>query len=370
MRSQRSTTFNLTSIQSQRAINSARKSFNGRSEKTKALGAVPDQENRLKNQVREYTIKNQKLSEFIYHFENSATDLNERDNLIKDLQSILISHTFSLERRMKRIDDLEKQVSIFRKPSNEDELFDKQFPIKLPDDSCRIHSARNNRRRNDFLPPPKYQKPKRRIFPPPKIEKPQEKQSADALNLNPLPEYNTNQTNIAKEREKLIQKTLYLDRLISIQKLKLKLYHDHRKLSELKNELDMIQSENWNTISFKKNEAEVDDENDSQNGDFYEEDDTDLDSLKSSISLIEERIQNEKNRISMYQDKYYPIHDAAIDIQRVWRGFMLRKFLKESSLENKNNNEENNEAGKVEQQEDNNANVDANIDVNNDEAAN
>lgn len=354
MRNPRSTTFNLTSIQSQRGTSKSVRKFSPRNQQAKALGAAPDQENRLKNQVRELKNQNQYLSEFIQHFENSSNDLNERDNLIKDLQIVLIQHTSSLEKRLNRINDIEKQVKIFRSVSNEDEEFDKLYPIKLPDDTCRTNSARNKRRRMDFAPPPKYQKPKRRIFPPPKIEKTQNLATTNPLiPLSNTANLDSNQADFKKERDKLTQKTLYLDRLITIEKLKLKLCHDHRTLAELKNELDILQSEHVNLNYSKENEEE--NYNEFENNDENEDD---LEQLKDSIELIKERIQEEKSRISFYESKYYPINDAAIDIQRMWRGFLARKSQKETDNENIKDTIDNEPDTKIQNEELNNENMD------------
>ena len=177
------------------------------------------------------------------------------------------------------------------------------------------------------------------------------------------------------ENDQLTAKALYLERMIVVQKMKLKLCHDHRTLDELKNELDVLQNEGPDLQSFNQNTDEKNNDeydiNNIEEEDYPDENDEDLESFKNSIELIKERIQDEEKRIAFYENQYYPIHSCAIDIQRVWRGYLVRKSQKEQKKSEIDDNK-NNELQNTKQEEIENSNNKENLNetLNNEEEIN
>ena len=290
-------TFGLTSINSRvSTARTARGSYSFRCEKSKATSALPDQVIRLKSSIRDFRHKNRAVSDFLSHFERSNDDLNERDNLIKNFQRTFIEHTKTLQKRLDDLELLEKQALIFRPESEADE----QRPIKLPD--SRVRPPKTGRRRIEWIPPPRYEKPKRRIFPP----------------RSPDVSFDVVKLSLSKVHERLTEKALYLERLILLQKLRLKICHDHRELSQLKDELEFIEMGR------------------------EEEDEEEISDLKNSISILKERIIHEKKRIGQLQYKHYHLFNSAVKIQKCWRGYCVRNLIKkEERGESKDDNKEN-----------------------------
>jgi hypothetical protein len=132
-------------------------------------------------------------------------------------------------------------------------------------------------------PIPKYQKPKRRPLPP--------------RLLHPVKP----QLEILNTHRHLVDQALYLERMIQIQKLKLKLCHDHRDLSDLR-------------LQFENVEKAIENDEDAEIGE-----------LRRKIRVCKERIRHEKARIALFRDPNRVVIEAAATIQSAWRAYRTRQ---------------------------------------------
>jgi hypothetical protein len=98
----------------------------------------------------------------------------------------------------------------------------------------------------------------------------------------------------------LIERALYLERLILIEKMRLRICHDHRDLADLRLRLEHI-------------EAPDDDDCDPDEAD-----------LKRRIRNCKEQIAREKAQIAREREPSAILDRAAASIQSAWRGFRCR----------------------------------------------
>lgn len=290
---------------------------------------------------------------------NKNTTEEEKKRLITEFQTSISNHRKSLEKRLKKLNEIEEDLGIFR--------FDDPQPQ-----------------------PPKVE------FPPvnPNIPSPR-------AHLRTSPRFDLANSIAKAENDQLTAKALYLERMIVVQKMKLKLCHDHRELAKLAKELSNIQSsiqsdtasdfnktqpspplsssqrslksprskinknnlknteDNSNASSNPEpEEDDIDTEfvsvswvnpndenanNDNQNnidgnddddGDSFEE--IEDQKLKDSITILKAAIEHEKLRIKQYKSKFHPFYEAASKIQKVWRGYNYRLSMKNQEEKNEN----------------------------------
>ena len=137
----------------------------------------------------------------------------EKKRLIDEFNISLSSHRKSLEKRLKKLNEIEDSLAIFR--------FDEPQPQ-----------------------PPKVE------FPPvhPNIPSPR-------AHLRTSPRFDLANSITKAENNQLTAKALYLERMIIVQKMKLKLCHDHRELSKLFKELSNVEFSNQNeSTNFRTSE--------------------------------------------------------------------------------------------------------------------
>ncbi|KAK8891360.1 hypothetical protein M9Y10_028568 [Tritrichomonas musculus] len=297
-------------------------------------------------------LQNQEISqeeeEIIY--QNAKEE--EKKILINDFHTSLQNHRRSLERRLAKLNEIEESLGIFR--------FDEPKPK-----------------------PPKVE------YPPvnPNIPSPR-------AHLRTNPRFDLANSISKTENDQLTEKALYLERLIIVQKMKLKLCHDHRELAKLSKELEKVETSDPNDPDFhateptsprtnsgrnfknprarilrnshensaniscvceeeesgdeavsvdwvnansetnnindngnnnndneENNEGEFDDDIDFDDFDFEEAEDQ---KLKDNIIVLKAAIEHEKKRIKQYKSKYYRFYEAAVKIQKVWRGYNYR----------------------------------------------
>lgn len=270
---------------------------------------------------------------------------NERKQLISEFRNSVETHRKNLEKRLSRLDALKKQLSIFR--------FDK------PEKKQPKHLYPNI---NPNIPSPRAH-----------------------LRTCPRDDY---AKNLAKaENDQLRAKTLYLERLLIVYKMKLKLFHDQRELSQLSKELSSLEFPSSSTtahdfscsqpvtpraMSVRKNPRsasmranalsprinnEINEEipnEEEEFTDFLTEDIPNDDQLKENINALKTSIEREKERIKLLSSQFVEFYEAATKIQKVWRGYLFRKHKNDkSNIETDTEVQQNND---VENQQNNGSN--------------
>lgn len=264
-------TFHLTTVSSRSARQvtprSRPKSFEL---KFHTLSVFSDQLTRLRSLAAELRAKNNQLKAEISMFREHVKDASKRQGLVDGFEATLASCLKDLELRKQKVQELEKQVMIFR-PAEKEEA---PAPRKISTARLQRIAAANSRR-----------KPQRRPFPPPSLLP---NKRSDPVRAQEL-----------KEHRDLIERSLYLERLIVIQKMKLKICHDHRIMEQLKQDLSQIE--------------DIDDDSSD-----------DLQSQRNKIQNLREQVMREKERIREEKDENNFVHFAAVSIQSAWRGYLQR----------------------------------------------
>lgn len=232
-----------------------------------------DEIKKLEQIISDFTAENQELAKYIEHLEGAAHKMEERVKIVSVFENDLNTNTNELDIRRKELDALENKNKIFRPPTE-----------KKPQEphSPRVgHMYKGNL---DF----RYTKPSPRPFPPPSL----------------LPHKRTDavQADLISEANRMTQMALYNERRMVILKMKLRLCHDHRDLSSLRDELDNLQADQGGN---KDNDA--------------------IKNIQDSSDTIKERIEYEKFRIEQLEAEDYDIHRAATLMQSLWRGYKIRK---------------------------------------------
>jgi hypothetical protein len=168
----------------------------------------------------------------------------------------------SLEQRKRQLDDLEREVMLFRPADGEE-----------PDHAC-VRPIEPD-------PLAKFARPRPRAYPPPALTPPRARVSLLSGHFT------------------LVDRALSLERLILIAKMRLKTFHDQRRFTELRAALDAIESP----------------EGLAEDGESP---------LKTRIRMCRSKIAAEKHRIAGERRVDAREHFAAVAIQSAFRGFLLR----------------------------------------------
>jgi hypothetical protein len=215
---------------------------------------------RFKEAIADYELRNAQLATAIGLY----GDQRELDPaLIENLDLRLNYHVKFLEERRVQINDLENKIRRFR-----------EADIDIKDQPKRCVNVDRSQKAWFYRAPAKYQPPRPKPFPPPASN--QRAKVAVARNR------------LLQEHRELTEKSLYLERMIVLGKMRLKLKHDQRDLAQLRNEL------------YESGAGE---------GDDY------VNSLKEKIKTIKEKITKEREMIQDERDMElllarFPIADA------------------------------------------------------------
>ena len=239
--------------------------------KFQSLSVFSDQIVRLRALAAELRAKNAELRQEIEMMQDHWNDPGKREYLAEGFEATLANCLKEIELRKRKVDDLEKRVMIFR-PADKDEV---AAPRNVRTARLQRMEAENRQRRHG------------RPFPPPSLLP---NKRSDPVRAQEL-----------KEHRDLIEKSLYLERMIVIQKMKLKICHDHRIMEQLKLELSQI---------------EDDDADDT---------DSEVQAERNRVRRLKEQILREKERIREEQDEHNYVHFAAVAIQSAWRGYLQRR---------------------------------------------
>ena len=124
---------------------------------------------------------------------------------------------------------------------------------------------------------------------------------AACLRLNPEQEDPIGKTQLLDENARLVQIALYQEQATIVDRLKLKVFHDHRKIQCFKSLFQKAK---------KGEEIDVVDENA-----FVE---------KLRLRILKDAIEYEKWRIAVLRSPQYRLNEAATIIQKTWRGYIQR----------------------------------------------
>lgn len=207
----------------------------------------------LKEIIEELNAKNSPLRARCQHLKELQSNPNASKLVLKDFRIDLNEHMKRIEKRQKQLNALEASVLIFR-------------PEDRESDERWLQDQRAITRKRPVMP---------------------------------LPSLNDQKGKVTSESLYLRNKVLYYERLIILRKLQLKLCHDHRDLSVLRDRLEMI-----------------------TNGDYSETPESDM---RSRCALLREMIEYEKDRIRLERAPFAEEYFAAITIQAAWRGYLARK---------------------------------------------
>lgn len=116
-------------------------------------------------------------------------------------------------------------------------------------------------------------------------------------------------TQLIAENEQLVNKALFLEKKMIAAKLKLRLNHDHRDFCRLKRQLSRL--------------ADDDDTSNDEEMEIYRN--------KEIIRNLKNAIEHEKARLLQINAPPTLEEEAAIIIQKIWRGYITRKSLSHAS---------------------------------------
>jgi hypothetical protein len=108
------------------------------------------------------------------------------------------------------------------------------------------------------------------------------------------------------ENRRLTQLALGQERFILTQKMRLRLFHDHRDVCRLRRILNKLEG----------------------GGSDYSEDENITEKLKSRIHNLRRAIEGEQDRIAKLSNPQMERHEAATIIQKVWRGYRYRLYMR------------------------------------------
>lgn len=124
---------------------------------------------------------------------------------------------------------------------------------------------------------------------------------AACMRLKADPDDSPGKAQLLDENERLIQIALHQEQETVIDRLKLKVFHDHRKIQWLKNLFERVRKgENIEHIS------------------------DDAIDQKIRLKVLKEAIDYEKWRIAVLRSPHYRLNEAATIIQKTWRGYIQR----------------------------------------------
>lgn len=143
----------------------------------------------------------------------------------------------------------------------------------------------------------------------------------DLLNLRGIQFSNkeNQQTELIRENTKLVSQALAQERILLILKMRLRLCHDHRDFDELRSVLNKLMG----------------------GGKDLDEDQIIVKKYKSIINTIKQHKHEEKRRIQELQQPYNIEKEAAIIIQKTFRGKLERQRLQREKAEQAANAKEN-----------------------------
>jgi hypothetical protein len=108
------------------------------------------------------------------------------------------------------------------------------------------------------------------------------------------------------ENRKLTEIALGQERFLLVQKMRLRLYHDHRDMCRLRRVLNKLEG----------------------GGEDFSEDEDISEKLRSRIYNLRHAIQREQGRIAALSNPQMERHEAATAIQKAWRGYCYRRIVK------------------------------------------
>jgi hypothetical protein len=209
-----------------------------------AKGPFTDKISRLKQQIADYHAKTFRIRTTIDRLTGAMTLLADRRATFKDFTQELRILEDRLDARFAGIGTAESMVKLFR---------------QTPDD-----------------PPARLARPSTAV--------------------------NVERQKLLQENRRLTEIALGQERVVLVQKMRLRLYHDHRDVCRLRRILNKMEG----------------------GGDDYAEDESITEKLKSRTQNLRRAIERERERIARLSGPQARRHEAAAIIQKAWRRYLYR----------------------------------------------
>lgn len=287
----------------------------GDGKKSRTIGRKDDIA-RLQKVISDYKTDNTRMSSLIEHLDGSLVSIDQRRLLFKDFEAEMERLSERLSDRRKRIVEKELVLRSFKFPGADDIHVEKASPRTVKTESApRLEPNRMTYSRTGFVVTPLGPRPEKATMTMTATSmstmaatEPRAKRVRTALkhmreDAQPPKQEQAGRQELIKDNEELRTVALNQARLILLQKMKLKLCHDHRDLSALRKILDDIIGEKP-TIDDERAMAEV---------------------YKVKIGNLKSRIAGERRRIEWIANKATTDDKAAIKIQSAMRGFLHRR---------------------------------------------
>jgi hypothetical protein len=273
---------------------------------------------RLDKRIGFLQAENLKLSQLLAHLELAKESKQGRKQLCLDFEAQLEEQTQRLQKRREKLIQLELGVRAFRASGDLTTMSRPHSPRSLASDSPPKPKVDSDLLTNRTVSPPQSlvitpirQKPIIHSFFSSRVEfEPVKSPVKRFLSLTPPADPKPKRTAINLERmdllaenDRLREKSLALERLLLVQKMKLRLCHDHRDLTSLRILLEALES----------------------GGELPPSEDEACAIKSAQIGNFKVMIKHEKRRIAQMTAVRSEEDRAAVVIQSLIRGYLVRK---------------------------------------------
>lgn len=242
-----------------------------------AKGPFSKQISSLENSITRFEKKNAELSDTINRLIGAMTTMKERKELFTEFENNLRQVSLRLDTRYENLLVCEEQVKSFRQtPDTPDYSQYKYYEQKK---RARSSADRYKLSNNEADDP---------ILTRPRMVNKTSQEHQDLLEKN----------------KELVEIALAQERRMLLGKMKLRLCHDHRDLSQLRRVLNKLEG----------------------GGETFMEEERITNSLKVAISNLRAAIARERERIRIEKLPSIELFDAAVIIQKTWRGYRYRQL--------------------------------------------
>ena len=279
---------------------------------------------RIKRIISAYEAENAKISSLLHHLDGALHSVSQRKLLYQDFEAELTAQIERLEQRRKRLVGLESAVNSFKFGDGDVDV-ETRHPIYIPPKPKLEESPRKrpvtklaesqqgllikSMTRKVTRPTTMLAVTATDAVAPKSASKRMEEAIKTLGKLDDTSSKNNKESlarqELIKENEKLREIALNQERLLLIQKMKLRMCHDHRDLSSLRKILDQLEGG-----TFSKDEEA-----------------SDISHCKIKISNLKSKIARERHRITSLGQPKSREEQAALTIQSAARGFLTRLRL-------------------------------------------
>ncbi|OHS93134.1 hypothetical protein TRFO_40540 [Tritrichomonas foetus] len=315
---------------------------------SKQATGIAKEKTKLLEIIKNYAEENEKLSLELELMENAMMSQADRERIFQEFEADYHILNDRLESRKAKLVEIDQLVSSFRcieekeeyeKMSNKTSQSVEFDPLMFSDQKIRNASSTKRKTRNSYFSlistNVKYpQLEKYSVVPPPQslhitaippkpvvrsVQKPQlipsskvMKKFRESVATRPKTSIHrpldVSRQPLVEEHERLIAISLHLERQMLVQKMFLRLWHDHRDLTALRVSLNALEG----------------------GGESVEEESVIADRFKIKINNLRNKINREKDRLKYLSKKPNKQERAAISIQSLIRGYLVRRRTRSS----------------------------------------